>query len=147
MQLETARLLAERLMQDHGLPDWHFKFDHAKSRMGRCYYPGKIISMSAALVALNTETDVRDVVLHEIAHALVGPSHHHDWIWRIKAREIGARPERCYHSAIIRPKAKHKATCEACGHTYERLRLTKKIRALGRCRCRRGNAILIWTTE
>ena len=32
---------------------------------------------------------IRDTILHEIAHALVGPCHGHDAVWRQKAREIG----------------------------------------------------------
>ena len=44
---------------------------------------------------LSSLDQVRDTILHEIAHALVGPGHGHDAVWKRKCREVGARPERC----------------------------------------------------
>lgn len=38
---------------------------------------------------------IRDTILHEIAHALVGPNHCHDLVWKAKCLEIGATPRRC----------------------------------------------------
>ena len=37
--------------------------------------------------------EVRDTILHEIAHALVGPGHGHDAVWKAKCVEVGAKPE------------------------------------------------------
>ena len=35
------------------------------------------------------DEEVKNTLLHEIAHALVGPGHRHNRVWRQKAREIG----------------------------------------------------------
>ena len=40
---------------------------------------------------------ITDTILHEIAHALVGPRHGHNAIWRQKAREIGCTAMRCHN--------------------------------------------------
>jgi hypothetical protein len=43
----------------------------------------------------NGAEEIVDTILHEIAHALVGPRHGHDTVWKAKCTDIGARPERC----------------------------------------------------
>ena len=71
MELEAARRLALGLMREHRVPgDWLFEFDRSKVRFGRCHYGRKEISLSRHLVELNDEAEVRDTILHEIAHAL-----------------------------------------------------------------------------
>ena len=72
MHLIDARNLAWDLMRQHGLADlgWRFRFDHARRRFGSCKYREKAITLSRPLTLLNGEAEVRDTVLHEIAHAL-----------------------------------------------------------------------------
>lgn len=38
--------------------------------------------------------DIKDTVLHEIAHAIVGGRHHHDNVWKACCNKIGCRAER-----------------------------------------------------
>ena len=71
MTLTEARQLAHDLMRLHKVPAvWSFQFDHSKVRFGKCNYTKKEISLSRHLVQLNSEAEVRDTILHEIAHAL-----------------------------------------------------------------------------
>ena len=42
----------------------------------------------------NGPEEVRDTILHEVAHALVGPGHGHDTVWKATAAQVGARPQR-----------------------------------------------------
>lgn len=97
MNLTDAKRLAEGLMADHGLPasGWTFTFDSAERRMGVCRYQSRSIGISRLFAAEASEREVRDVALHEIAHALVGPGHKHDHVWKAKARQIGATPKSC----------------------------------------------------
>jgi hypothetical protein len=58
-------------MREHQLlPKWSFQFDSAKLAFGKCNFTDRVISLSRHLVELNNEAEVRDTVLHEIAHAL-----------------------------------------------------------------------------
>ena len=41
----------------------------------------------------DNEEDIKDTVLHEIAHAIVGCNHHHDYVWRACCNKIGCKPE------------------------------------------------------
>ena len=90
--IETATVL----MQQHGLTGWRVKLDHARRRAGQCDYSTKVISLSRLYVRNAEKDHIRDTILHEIAHALVGPNHGHDAVWRQKAREIGCTATRCH---------------------------------------------------
>jgi predicted SprT family Zn-dependent metalloprotease len=46
--------------------------------MGLCLYEPKAIELSLHFIERNAEDVIRDTLLHEIAHALVGPGHGHD---------------------------------------------------------------------
>lgn len=129
MNRTTAATLARTLMNDHGLGHWTFQFDRAKRRFGQCRYGTNTISLSAPLVTLNDEAQVHNTILHEIAHALVGPGHGHDYVWRAKARAIGCDGLRCYQSeAVARPPAAWVGVCPSCGKSVERHRLSASTR-------------------
>lgn len=37
--------------------------------------------------------DIKDTVLHEIAHAIVGGKHHHNNVWKACCNKIGCKPQ------------------------------------------------------
>lgn len=94
--LANALDLATDLMDRHGLVGWRIKLDHARRRAGQCDYNSRTISLSRHYVRHAEPGHIRDTILHEIAHALVGPRHGHDAVWRQKAREIGCTANRCH---------------------------------------------------
>lgn len=131
MLLTTAEKLANDLLNEHGLHDWTFEFDRAKRRFGYCSYKRKTISLSKHLVALNSEADVRDTILHEIAHALVGSNNGHNYKWRSMCITVGAKPERCYvDDEVVKPKHNYEGVCPNCGYTITRMRLKTAARDL-----------------
>ena len=102
--LRMAIDLATKLMDAHGLVGWRIKLDHARRRAGQCDYTNKIISLSRLYVRHADIDHIRDTILHEIAHALVGPRHGHDAVWRQKAREIGCTATRCHDLSFARAR-------------------------------------------
>ena len=125
MTLTLARKLAQRLMQLHELsPEWSFRFDRSKVRFGRCNYAKREISLSRHLVQLNGEEQVRDTILHEIAHALAPRGAGHRPIWRSVALSIGCNARRCYGEEVVRPTPKYKGTCPSCKRVIYRHRRT-----------------------
>lgn len=111
-------------MGEHGLIGWKFKIDtRTHCRRGCCKYLSRTISVSEYYLASHDDM-IRDTILHEIAHALVGPGHGHDGVWKAKCKEIGARPERCKDGEeleglvkVERREGKWIADC-TCGRTH-----------------------------
>src|SRR5690242_13087862 len=77
-----ARRLACELLDVHGLEGWSFAFNRSKRDLGICRFGPRLIELSVHFVERNAGKVVRDTLLHEIAHALVGPGHGHDAVWR-----------------------------------------------------------------
>ena len=135
MELESAEDLAFELMSDFGLYYWKFKFDRAKMRFGLCDEHTKTISLSKHLVLINDIEVVENVILHEIAHALVGSKHKHNSLFQQKARDIGCKYITRYTSEDVNQVPKNvTALCPNCGHTYKKHRRPKGRRACGRCK-------------
>jgi predicted SprT family Zn-dependent metalloprotease len=132
MVLDEAAELAIGLMRRHRLiPRWSFQFDRSKVRFGKCDYGRLIISLSQYLVELNNEQEVRDTILHEIAHALAPRGAGHGEGWRAVARSIGCNAARCYGEEVIRPKPRYQGTCPKCRRVIYRHR--RNLIACGRC--------------
>ncbi|CAN1510244.1 SprT-like [Methylophilaceae bacterium] len=132
MNLITAKMQAIKTMATYGLTDWTFKFDDAVQRFGCCDYMNKTISLSRHLVWLNGANEVKNIILHEIAHALVGYRHGHDKVWKQKAIAIGCNGNRCYGSEVKAPTPKWRLECPTCGRITYRERKAKTL-ACGRC--------------
>src|SRR5438034_297105 len=114
-------------MAAHGLHDWSFRFNRRKQAMGLCIYHLRTIELSIHFVdGSNPIDEIRDTILHEIAHALVGPRHGHDKVWKRKCLEIGARPQRCGQADM--PEGRWQADCRSCGRAYHRYRKPKRLR-------------------
>ncbi|HEY8719849.1 SprT-like domain-containing protein [Pengzhenrongella sp.] len=121
MDIHEARVLAEGLMREHQLTGWRLTFDNARTRAGICRYGTREIGLSRVLTELHPADLVRCTILHEIAHALVGPRHAHDAVWRAKDRSLGGTGERKVSASAPRPTAPWVGTC-ARGHEVTRHR-------------------------
>jgi hypothetical protein len=132
MTLNKVKELALILMEKHGLLDngWTFRFDKAKRRYGCCMYSKKIISLSSPLAELREMANVKNTILHEIAHALVGSGHGHDEVWRAKALKIGCNGNRC--SSDVSLKGNWVGECPN-GHVSYKHRIPKRKMSCGVC--------------
>jgi predicted SprT family Zn-dependent metalloprotease len=144
----NVRELAARLMAEHNLTAWEFGFNRNVRRAGVCRYPGRRtagrIELSRHFVERNSVEEVRDTILHEIAHALVGPQHGHDAVWKAKCKEIGAKPERCYDERVEMPKGRWRATCPCCQKEFDRHRRPKSMTGWSCKACGKDRGTLTW---
>lgn len=114
MTVDSVKELLEygtSLLKEHGLEEWGLRIDRSKRRAGLCNSSTSTISVSRYLVGQSMDS-VRNILLHEIAHALVGAHHGHDDVWRQKALDIGCDGRRC-HDLVLCP-ARYRIAC-SCG--------------------------------
>ena len=136
MDLRQAKREALAAMEAHGLTalGWTLVFDNAKTRAGVCRPSKKQIGLSRLLTPLQSDEAVRDTILHEIAHALVGTKHGHDRVWQRKAIEIGSNGKRCFTAAPGESvPAAWVGTCPA-GHTANKHRTPTRVTSCSTCR-------------
>lgn len=131
MDLQIVQQLARGLMDRHGLEQWGLVFDRARRRAGMTRYQEQVISLSRPLMQLYDENQVRDVILHEIAHARVGTGHGHGAVWKQEARRLGT-PPRASITEAPRPPAPYLGRCPS-GHEVERFRLPRGARSCATC--------------
>jgi SNF2 family DNA or RNA helicase len=90
MNRNTATKLLRDKLDEYGLKDWSIRLiPNADGALGLCSHTDKCIILNAHHVDTHPEPEIQDTILHEIAHALVGPGHDHDATWTTKARELG----------------------------------------------------------
>lgn len=89
VNIDAALTYARELMDAHGLADWALQVDRARRRAGITRATKKEISLSRAFLELYSREQVRQLALHEIAHALAGPGHGHGAHWRDICLAIG----------------------------------------------------------
>lgn len=126
MELSAALKLGRELMAVHGLSDWFLYLDRAKTRAGVCRPHLREIALSTHLTRLHSEAEVRDTILHEIAHALVGPKQGHNAVWRRKAIEIGSSGQRCSSPDAPVIPGPWRGTCPR-GHQVDRHRMPIRV--------------------
>lgn len=143
MHLEDAENLALTLMEDRNLSSWSFRFDNAKRRCGQTNFVKKTITLSRHFVQRNSEADVRDTVLHEIAHAYAGSAAGHGVQWQTWAIRLGARPERCATNVDM-PEGNVEGLCDpGCTVRHTRHRMPPK-RLLDAYQCNRCYSKVTW---
>lgn len=78
MNVTEALWLYAELAEKHGLEDWKIVLDtRTETRAGLCSHRKRTISISKWFVEQAPADEIRNVMLHEIAHALVGPGKGH----------------------------------------------------------------------
>jgi predicted SprT family Zn-dependent metalloprotease len=132
MDLSDVRRLARELMDQHGLTGWQLVLDRAKQRAGVCRYDRRTIGLSGPLMRLYDEEQVRETVLHEIAHALVGPGAGHGPQWWAMAQRLGSTGERCISAEAPWVAGAWVGTCQA-GHAVAMHRRPRRVRSCTVC--------------
>lgn len=77
-------------LDEYGLKDWHVRqtTDPNAAFLGLCVYKDKSIILNAHHIDIHPHDEVKNTILHEVAHALT-PGNGHNEVWADKAREIG----------------------------------------------------------
>lgn len=82
--LAEAQLIENRIMSE-------VVFRVHDNALGVCYNNGEKISLQVNHVIYDDMESIKDTILHEIAHALVGNEQGHNEIWQSKAKVLGVK--------------------------------------------------------
>lgn len=135
---------ALRLISAHLGDTWGFRFDRATKRAGLCDYRARQISVSRYFAARYGDDDMLQVVLHEIAHAIAGPSAGHGASWLRIARSIGYTGGVTHPGQGIQELAPWVGVCPA-GHVIHRHRKTRRPTSCARCSARFDERhLIVW---
>jgi predicted SprT family Zn-dependent metalloprotease len=140
MDLREAEVLAESLIEEY-VPGTKLVWTrsvtvHALTRFR--LRGGELIDTEIAISRPATRlcdlVEVRDTILHEIAHVLVGPGHGHGAAWQAVAKSVGAKPQENGDTDIRAQLAPWVGTCPA-GHvsTARYYRKPTRQRSCGKC--------------
>lgn len=98
LTLSYVENVANELIAFHQLngnisSDWKFKWNRRSQAIGLCSYKDSTIQLSDKWASVLSEVELRDTILHEIAHAMT-PGDGHGTKWRMACVQIGANPKR-----------------------------------------------------
>jgi predicted SprT family Zn-dependent metalloprotease len=122
MDFESAATMAREAMDQFGLGDWAFGWNRRKRSLGLCRYRERRIELSDHFVKANDAAQVRETILHEIAHALAGEKSGHGPLWKAMCQRVGCKPVRCDRGEAVMPTGRWVARCGTCGKEYWRHR-------------------------
>lgn len=157
MKVAYAQIIADYLLRLHGLgPDqwpnqWSVRFNPNLLRTaGQCRRATRTIEISLPHVEVQDDDEsgeraVREIVLHEVAHALTTGQHNSDWRW--KAIELGASGERQPPSWMRRPPTPYLLRCLVCGCVGPRYAKPWREVLCPSPACQRGEARLAMVVE
>ena len=132
VNLPDVLSLARSLMEQADVGDWELAFDRARRRAGQTDHARRRLTLSRHLMSLYDEAQVRETILHEIAHARVGPHHGHDAVWAAEATRLGATGRRLIDTQAPRLRGRWVGRCPA-GHEVDRMRRPASPVSCSRC--------------
>jgi predicted SprT family Zn-dependent metalloprotease len=138
MSLESLADFARAKLAHYGLDrrGWVFAWANAKRRLGVCKFRERRIEVTFFHAMTDVESEVKDTILHEIAHALAGARAGHGPQWQRMAIQVGAKPVRCAGkgvAAYTNLVGRYRATCPECSKAFYFAR--KPVRDLFHRKC------------
>lgn len=133
MTTADVETLARELLAEH-MPAtadrWRIEWGDAKRLFGVCYPRRRIIRFSRYLIVRASAAEMRNTVIHEVAHAIAGPGVGHGAKWRRIERALGGNGD--VRHSIPQEVVDYKWRTECPnGHTGYRNRRDRV--ACGRC--------------
>ncbi len=92
MDITEAKKLAKDVATENEIFGWKIYFGNDDSVGATCWHDIHAIELTESFILDNAKDVCKNLILHEIAHALTGWEAHHNEAWKAKCVEIGARP-------------------------------------------------------
>lgn len=137
--LDMSRAELRRLsLADRWLHEWRIEANpRLKRALGRCHYRKKLLELSEAFIDANDWHAVRDVLLHEVAHAMA-PGDGHGAQFAKACRMLGVSNRACGRLSDYDGAAPTWATvCTCCGkrtgESFRKRPARSIVRRVSRC--------------
>ena len=144
MELDKdIKLLCESLVQEH-LDSIPYKIEYVEAPvryLGKCVYKKDYFLLKFPILTFNKlkelgqEDEIKDTVLHEIAHAITtqkyGKKHGHDIYWQLTAKGIGCNGNRTADTDLTLYKYVYE--CPKCHKRVYKLRSYNHHVSCGKC--------------
>ena len=140
MELNTFQEKFYNEFEKYDLCNWTLKIINSKRKYGHCRWGKNEIAISKKFVAINNWNQMKQCILHEIAHALVGSKAKHGKEFKDVCEKIGCMEDGCYTKArnLNVPKSKYTIICKTCGRTQVKNRKRRSPVACSKC-CKKYN--------
>lgn len=125
MKNATLNKLAIKLFSINNLKDWRIELRNSKRFFGWCLNEEKVIVLAEEFVRDASPSEIKIVLLHEIAHALTPEDCRHGNAWKAKATELGIKPETTPKIQFSFSRRLY-ADCTKCKLRYQRHRRPSK---------------------
>ena len=149
--MDRTRLvgIAGELFQNHGLDvrGWRLEFKPLGHRIGWCCSRRLVIVINDYYADHNDQMLVMDTLLHEAAHAIVGPVHQHNGIWKEMALRLGCAPTACSKIDVVLRPGKWRASCPSCALQFEKYRRPKYIAGYYCPKCGKDKGKLVFIAQ
>lgn len=132
--------LVEDYMRNSHLFDkgWVYKFNYLKRKLGLCYHNRKVLEFSLPFVEVNTLDLMKNTIIHEVSHALVGPYHKHNHVWKSQCRDLGLMNPTavCVDPRLNSPVGPYQFTCNCRTYYFYRSNTLNKEFICRTCKVR-----------
>jgi predicted SprT family Zn-dependent metalloprotease len=138
MTIDDCGRLIQSLFKEY-LPKthycWEIEFFYSKEIAGRVYPYHKVLQISRDLLEYGTYDQIKDVILHEIAHAIastIDDRHsEHDELWKSICHSVGCSGDLTVHLKFEKPSPNNsnptKATLHETLRNYEKRKFLLEI--------------------
>lgn len=113
-KLALAVLTGKELLKKHKLEGWRITLSTKRKHLADTYFNLKKIEYSIAFVTVATRQQFEGVMLHEIAHARLGPGYGHGKEFVKMCKQINAPPMYAGHKLKVHVH-RYNLTCPECG--------------------------------
>lgn len=93
MKISTAHRIAKHFLREHCLEEWKMQFKPLLDAYATTNFANGTITIDTDKLPTYVYGHIRTLMLHEIAHILVGPKHEHDKIFTAACLELGMTVE------------------------------------------------------
>jgi predicted SprT family Zn-dependent metalloprotease len=133
MKIEDFEKLYNELLVKYNLTDYRLEYYNRKRSLGSCNNFRKLFKFSKCFIEHSEEEIIKQVILHEFAHALVGMNNGHNQIWKLKCIALGCRPKAINKIAKM-PNGRFIFKCPKCKKEFYYHRISKLLKE-GRTSC------------